>query len=105
MLTDEDKSAIAEYVAQQIEARSGAARVAFEMVVEAISEAAERDLRPVFRDALTDAADSLREQSEDESDMLDLMADELEAYVQQIEDEELDEEQARPGGGSQTRLG
>ena len=88
MLTDEDKSVIAEYVAQQVEARSGAARVAFEMVVEAISDAADRDLRPVFRDALQDAADSIRQQSEDQGDMLDLMADELEAYVQQIEDEE-----------------
>lgn len=87
MLTDEDKSVIAEYVAQQIEARSGAARVAFEMVVEAVSEAAERDLRPVFRDALKDAADAVRKQSEDEGDMLDLMADELEAYIQQIEDQ------------------
>jgi hypothetical protein len=92
MLTDEDKSAIAEYVAQQIEARSGAARVAFEMVVEAVPEAAEQDLRPVFRDALKNAADAIRKQSEDQGDMLDLMADELEAYVQQIEDEEQGED-------------
>ena len=92
MLTDEDKAMIGEYVAQQIEARSGAARVAFEMVVEAISDAADRDLRPVFRDALQDAAGSIRQQSEDQGDMLDLMADELEAYVQQIEDEDEDEE-------------
>ncbi len=91
MLTDEDKMTISEYVAREVEARAGAARVAFEMVVEAISEAAERDLRPVFRDALQEAADSIRQQSEDQGDMLDLMADEIEAYVQQIEDE--DEEQ------------
>ena len=58
------------------------------MVVEAISDAAQRDLRPVFRAALQDAADSIRPQSEDEGDMLDLMADELEAYSQQIEDED-----------------
>ena len=93
MLTDEDKAMIGEYVAREVEARSGAARVAFEMVVEAISEAAERDLRPVFRDALQNAADSIRQQREDEGDMLDLMADELEAYVQQIEDEDEDEDE------------
>ena len=93
MLTDEDKALIGEYVAKEIEARAGAARVAFEMVVEAISDAAERDLRPVFRDALQAAADSIRQQREDEGDMLDLMADELEAYAQQIEDEDEDEEQ------------
>jgi hypothetical protein len=59
MLTDEDKAMIGEYVAKEIEARAEAARVAFEMVVEAISDAAQRDLRPVFEDALQDAADSL----------------------------------------------
>lgn len=88
MLTDEDKSVIAEYVAQQVEARAGAARVAFETVIEAVSDAANRDLRPAFRGALKDAANAVRQQSEDEGDMLDLMADELEAYVQQIEDED-----------------
>ena len=41
MLTDEDKAMIGEYVAKEIEARAGAARVAFEMVVEALSDAAE----------------------------------------------------------------
>ena len=91
MLTDEDNSLIGEYIAKEIEARAGAARVVFEMVVEAISDAAERDLRPVFRGALQDAACNIRQQREDEGDMLDLMADELKAYVQQIEDE--DEEQ------------
>ena len=92
MLTDEDKALIGEYIAKEIEARAGAARVAFEMIVEAISDAAQRDLRPVFRDALQDAADNIRQQSEDQGDMLDVMADELEAYVQQIEDED-DEQQ------------
>ena len=92
MLTDEDKSLIGEYIAKDIEARAGAARVVFEMVVEAISDAAQQDLRPVFRDALQEAADSIRQQSEDQGDMLDVMADELEAYVQQIEDEDEDEE-------------
>ena len=41
MLTVEDKAMIREYVAKEIEARAGAARVAFEMVVEALSDAAE----------------------------------------------------------------
>jgi hypothetical protein len=56
MLTD--KAMIGEYVAKEIEAQTGAACVAFGMVVEAISDAAQRNLRPVFRDALHDAADS-----------------------------------------------
>ena len=91
MLTDEDKSLIGEYIAKEIAARAGAARGVFEMVVEAISDAAERDLRPVFRGALQDAADNIRQQREDEGDMLDLMADELEAFVQQIKDEDAEQ--------------
>ena len=86
MLTDEDKAAIAEYVAKEIEGRAGAARLVFEMMVEAVSEIAKRDLRPIFREALKEAADSIRQTREDDGDVRDLMADELEAYVQSIED-------------------
>ena len=101
MLTDEDKALIGEYIAKEIEARAGAARVAFEMVVEAISDAAQRDLRPVFRDALQDAADNIRQESEEQGDMLDVMADELEAYVQQIEDEDEDEDEQQSDNAEQ----
>jgi uridine kinase len=84
MLSEDDKASIARYVAREVEARSRAARIVFEMVVEAVSDASGKELRPVFQDALRQTADNIREQRHHDSHMFDLMAEEIEAYAQQI---------------------
>lgn len=86
MLTEDDKAELMQFVTRHVEAQAAASRMVFKIFIDALSEAAERDLRPGLRMALMSTADSARQMSVEGWDTPDLIADELEAYAQTIED-------------------